>query len=180
VTKDKPQPAAGKPEKFVWKVTINAPIETVWNTLVKTDEVLPFFFGAVCETKNGLKPGQKMRMVSKDRKHAIVYGEVKEFTPPTRYSHTMMFTQVEGEEPAFTTYDLKDLGSNVTEVTITTLVDPGTKHGKMVASGGYITENLKLIVETGKPNLMGAMIMAMSPLMGFMTPKICRIERWPL
>jgi len=43
-----PTPAKGKPEKFVWKVTINAPIETVWNTLVKTDEVLPFFFGAVC------------------------------------------------------------------------------------------------------------------------------------
>jgi uncharacterized protein YndB with AHSA1/START domain len=33
----KPAPATGKPEKFVWKVTINAPIETVWNTLVKTD-----------------------------------------------------------------------------------------------------------------------------------------------
>jgi uncharacterized protein YndB with AHSA1/START domain len=180
VTKDKPQPTPGKLEKFIWKVTINAPIETVWNTLVKQDEVLPFFFGAVCETKNGLKPGQKMRMVSKDRKNAIVYGEVKEFVPPTRYSHTMMFTQVEGEEPAFTAYDLKDLGNSVTEVTITTLVEPGTKHGKMVASGGYITENLKAVVETGKGNFTAAMIMAMSPLMGLMSPKICRIEKWPL
>ena len=61
MTKDKPQPpksqGTGKPEKFVWKVTINASIETVWNTLVKTDEVLPFIFGAVCETKDGLRPG---------------------------------------------------------------------------------------------------------------------------
>jgi uncharacterized protein YndB with AHSA1/START domain len=180
VTKDASPEPTGNQQKFVWKVTINAPIETVWNTLVKQDEVLPFFFGAVCETKNGLKPGHKMRMVSKDRKNAIVYGEVKEFNPPHRYSHTMMFTQVEGEEPAFTAYDLKEAGANITEVTITTLVAPGTKHGKMVASGGYITENLKAVVETGKGNFTAAMIMAMSPLMGFMTPKISRIENWPL
>jgi uncharacterized protein YndB with AHSA1/START domain len=170
----------GKQAKFVWKTTINAPIETVWNTLVKQDEVLPFFFGAVCETKGGLRPGGKMRMVSKDRKFAVVYGEVKEFNPPHRYSHTMTFTQVEGEEPAFTAYDLKEVSANVTEVTITTLVEPGTKHGKMVASGGYITDNLKLVVETGKGNFTAAMIMAMSPLMGLMTPKISRIENWPL
>ena len=179
MTKDKPQLATGKPEKFTWKVTINAPIETVWNTLVKTDEVLPFIFGAVCETKDGLKPGQKMRMVSKDRRHAIVFGEVKEFNPPHRYSHTMSFTQNEGEEPAFTTYDLKEIPGG-TEVTLTTLVDPATKTGKMVASGSFITDNLKAVVETGKPNFMGAMIMAMNPLMGFMTPKVCRIEKWPL
>lgn len=170
----------GKQAKFVWKTTINAPIETVWNTLVKQDEVLPFFFGAVCETKDGLKPGRKMRMVSKDRKNAIVYGEVKEFNPPHRYAHTMTFTQIQGEEPAFTAYDLKSISANVTEVTITTLVEPGTKHGKMVASGGYITENLKSVVETGKGNFAATMIMAMSPLMGLTTPKTCRIENWPL
>ena len=105
----KPTPATGKPEKFVWKITINAPIETVWNTLVKTDEVLPFFFGAVCQTKDGLKPGHKMRMASADGKFAVVFGEVREFNPPHRYSHTMSFTQNEGEDPAFTTYDLKEV-----------------------------------------------------------------------
>lgn len=180
MTDDTSPKPTGAQQKFVWRVTINAPIETVWNTLVKQDEVLPFFFGAVCETKNGLKPGEKMRMVSKDRKNAIVYGEVKEFNPPHRYSHTMMFTQVEGEDPAFTAYDLKETSRNVTEVTITTLVAPGTKHGKMVASGGYITDNLKAVVETGKGNAMAAMIMAMSPLMSLMSPKISRIENWPL
>jgi len=178
VTK-KTAPATGKPEKFVWKVTINAPIETVWNTLVKTDEVLPFFFGAVCQTKDGLRPGRKMRMASKDGKFAVVFGEVKEFNPPHCYSHTMSFTQNEGEDPAFTTYDLKEVAGG-TEFTLTTECIPGTKTGKMVASGGYIVDNLKLIVETGKPNLMANMIMAMGPLMGFMTPKICRIENWPL
>lgn len=180
MSKDKKAPATdGKPETFVWKVTINAPIETVWNTLVKTDEVLPFFFGAVCQTKDGLKPGRKMRMASKDGKFAVVFGEVKEFNPPHRYSHTMSFTQNEGEEPAFTTYDLKEIPGG-TEFTLSTVCIPGTKTGKMVASGGFITDNLKLLVETGKPNFAAKMIMAMSPLMGFMTPKISRIENWPL
>jgi hypothetical protein len=50
----------------------------------------------------------------------------------------------------------------------------------MVAGGKFIVDNLKLLVETGKPNFMAKMIMAMNPAMGFMTPKICRIENWPL
>ncbi len=179
MTKDTKPKSSGTPEKFVWKVTINAPIEVVWNTLVKTDEVLPFFFGAVCQTKDGLKPGRKMRMASKDGKFAIVFGEVKEFNPPYRYSHTMSFTQNEGEDPAFTTYELKEVEGG-TEFTLTTECIPGTKTGKMVASGGFIVENLKLLVETGKPNFAANMIVAMNPLMGFMTPKTCRIENWPL
>ena len=52
----KPKPATGKAERQVYKTVINAPIETVWNTLVKTDQVLPFFFGSVCQTADGLKP----------------------------------------------------------------------------------------------------------------------------
>ncbi len=175
----KPAPATGKRETFIWKVTINAPVETVWNTLVKTDEVLPFFFGAVCQTKDGLRQGRKMRMASADGRFAVVFGEVKEFSPPYRYSHTMAFTQNEGEEPAFTTYELKEV-SGGTEFTLTTECIPGTKTSKMVAGGSYIVDNLKLVVETGKPNFMAKMIMVMNPLMGLMTPKISRIENWPL
>ena len=40
-------------KRRMWKVVIDAPIETVWNTLVRTDEVLPFLFGSVCNTENG-------------------------------------------------------------------------------------------------------------------------------
>src|SRR5512147_267418 len=134
----KPAPAVtGKPEKFVWKVTINAPIETVWNTLVKTDEVLPFFFGAVCDTENGIKAGKPMRMVSKNRKFAIVVGKVLEFAPPHCYSHTLAFTQNEGEEPAVVTYELKEIPGG-TEFTLSSEAIPGTKTAKMVASGPFI------------------------------------------
>ena len=35
-------------DKAVYRVVIQASLEAVWSTLVKTDEVLPFFFGSVC------------------------------------------------------------------------------------------------------------------------------------
>ena len=171
--------AATARERHVWKVTIKAPIETVWNTLVKTDEVLPFFFGAVCDTKDGLKVGKRMRMVSKNRKFAIVVGEVLEFAPPHRYKHTLAFTQNEGEDPAIVTYELKEIPGG-TEFTLSSEAIPGTKTAKMVASGPFIVNNLKAIAETGRPLFSGRMVMALGPLMSLMTPKISRLENRPL
>ena len=163
-----------------WRVFIKAPIETVWNTLVKTDTVLPFFFGAICDPgPGGLAEGRPMRMVSKDRRNAIVVGEVLEFTPPYRYVHTIYFTQIEGEQPGRTTYELREAPGG-TEFTLISEALPGTKVGKMVAGGPFIVNNLKRVVETGRPLFSGAMVMALSSAMGFMTPRISRIENWPL
>jgi len=168
-------------DKQIYKTIINAPIETVWNTLVKTDEVLPFFFGSVCETKDGLKPGRKMRMVTPDRKIAAVVGEVLEFSPPYRYSHTMAFTQYVGEAPATVTYELKEVTGGTEFSLITTNVPVGTKTEKSMAQGGsFIVQNLKSLVETGKPAFSGKMVMMLNPLMALMTPKVSRSENWPL
>ena len=167
--------------KQVYKVVINAPIETVWNTLVKTDSVLPFFFGAVCETKDGLKPGRKMRMVTPDRKFASVVGDVLEFSPPYRYSHTMAFTGYPGEAASTVTYELKEVPGGTEFSLITTNVPAGTKSGKAMAQGGpFIIQNLKSLVETGKPAFSGKMVGVVNALTGWMTPKTCRIENWPL
>ena len=70
-------------ERAVYKVMINAPIEKVWSALVKTDTVLPFFFGGVCDTP-GLTPGAPIAMRTKDGKFTSVVGEVLEFEPPHR------------------------------------------------------------------------------------------------
>ncbi len=166
-------------ETTIWRTVINAPIDVVWSTLVKTDEVLPFFFGAMCDTADGIKVGGKMRMISKDRKNAIVFGEVLEFSPPHRYSHTMSFTQVKGERPARTTYELKEVPGG-TEFTLTSEAMPGTETGKMIQGGPFIVANLKALVETGKPAFSGRLVLALNPIMGLMTPKISRIENWPL
>jgi uncharacterized protein YndB with AHSA1/START domain len=170
---------ARTPERQMWRVTIAAPIETVWSTLVKTDAVLPFLFGAICETDGGLEPGKPMRMVSSNRKFAIAVGEVLEFNPPYRYSHTLSFTQVEGEQPARTTYELKEVAGG-TELTLISQAIPSTKTSRMVKGGPFIVKNLKTLIETGRPAWSGAMVMALAPLVGLMTPKISRIENWPI
>lgn len=166
-------------ERQMWRVTIAAPIETVWNTIVQTDEVLPFLFGAICETEDGLRPGKPMRMVSRDGRHVIAYGEVLEFSPPTRFSHAINFAMAADEPPARTTYELREVAGG-TELTLISEALPGTKTAKMSGSGRFIVDNLKAVVETGKPTFGARMMLAMSPLMGLLTPARCRIENWPL
>jgi uncharacterized protein YndB with AHSA1/START domain len=171
-----------KPEtapRALYRVTINAPIRIVWDTLVKTDSVLPFFFGAVCEAEDGLAPGRPMRMVSADGKFAIVVGEVLEFSPPHRYAHTMKFTQ-HPDAPCTVIYDLTEVDGGTEFTLITEGVPAGSKTEKSMVPGGvFITENLKALIETGKPKFAAQMIIAMGPLLNFTVPKACRIEHWP-
>lgn len=166
-------------ERQMWKVDIAAPIETVWATLVRTDAVLPFMFGAICEAGGALAPGRPFRMLAKDRKSVVAVGQVLEFSPPFRFSHTISFTQVEGEQPGRTTYELREIDGG-TELSLVSEALPGTKTAKMAASGPFIVDNLKRLVETGKPAFSGSMVMALSPLASLFTPKISRIENWPL
>ncbi len=168
------------PNRAIYKTLIKAPIETVWNTLVKTDEVLPFFFGGVCDTADGLKPGAAMRMITPDRKFASVVGEVLDFSPPYRYAHTMRFTNLE-DAPCTVIYELKQTPDGVEFSLITENVPIGSKSEKSMAQGGpFIINNLKALAETGKPALSGRMVVWMAPMMGLFTPKICKIENWPL
>ena len=166
--------------RAIYKTLIKAPIETVWDTLVKTDEVLPFFFGGVCDTENGLKPGAAMRMITPDRKFASVVGEVLDFSPPHRYAHTMKFTTLE-DAPCTVIYELKETPDGVEFSLITENVPVGSKTEKSMAQGGpFIIKNLKSLVETGKPAFSGRMLLWMTPMMGMFTPKVCKIENWPL
>jgi len=166
--------------RAIYRILIKAPIETVWNTLVKTDEALPFFFGAVCDTKAGLRPGARMRMVTPDRRFASVVGEVLEFSPPHRYVHTLRFTQYE-DAPSIIIYELRETPEGVEFSLMTENVPTGSRTEKSMAEGGpFIVQNLKALVETGKPAFSGRMVMALGPLMGLFNPKSCRIEHWPL
>jgi uncharacterized protein YndB with AHSA1/START domain len=165
--------------RSVYKLHINAPIRIVWDTLVKTDEVLPFIFGAVCDTKDGLKAGHPLRMVTKNRKYATVVGEVLEFSPPHRYAHTMKFTQYP-DTPVTVIYDLKEVDGGTEFSLITENVPVGTKTEKSMGPGAkFIAENLKSIAETGKPLFSGRMAVMMAPVFSLMAPASTRIEHWP-
>lgn len=173
-------PANAIADRAIYQIFIAAPIRVVWDTLVKTDEALPFFFGAVCDTKDGLAPGKPMRMITPNGKFASVVGDVLEFSPPHRYAHTLKFTQYD-DAPCTVIYELTEVDGGTDFKLITENVPAGTKTEKsMVPGGTFITENLKALVETGKPKTSGRMVMMLGPPMGFLTPSKCRIENWPL
>lgn len=171
---------AGELKTYRTRTMIAAPIEVVWNTLVKTDEALPFFFGGVCDTKDGLKPGAKMRMIHPSGKMVMVVGQVLVFDPPHRYSHTFQMTNID-EPPATITYELNEIeGGTQFDLVIENAVAGSKLEKQMVGGQKYISQNLKALVETGKPAFSGRMLMLMSPLLPLFAPKGQRTRNWPL
>ncbi len=166
-------------KRQMWQVVIDAPIETVWNTLVQTDEVLPFLFGAVCDTEDGLKVGRPMRMLSADGRFVVCYGEVLEFSPPHRFSYAINFAMASDEPPGRSTYELRETPAGV-ELTLISEALEGTQTAKMAGSGPFIVGNIKAVVETGRPTLGARLMLMMGPLAGLFTPARCRVEHWPL
>lgn len=167
-------------EKSIHRTFIEAPLDVVWSILVATDKPLPFFFGSICDTKDGLKPGARMRMVHPNRKIAMVVGEVLAFEPPHRYSHTFKMTNLK-DDPCIVTYELREKdGGTEFDLIIENAIDGSDLHKQMVGGQTYIAKNLKKLAETGKPAFSGTMVTVLTPLMGMMAKKEQRIENWPL
>ena len=164
----------------VSQVTINAPVQQVWDTLTKEGEVLPFFFGTVMHTTS-LAPGAPIRMRSPDGKITGVVGDILEFEPPHKYSMTFKFTNFD-DAVCKVTHELKEVDGG-TEYTLTSSEIPaGSKTEKQMAQGGeIITKCLKSVCETGSPTGMAKFIMLMSKLTpNFLQPKSTHSENWPL
>ena len=167
-------------EKTVHRTFIEAPIETVWSILVATDKPLPLFFGSICDTKDGLKPGAQMRMVHPNRKIAMVVGEVLAFEPPYRYSHTFKMTNLK-DDPCQVTYELREKnGGTEFDLIIEGAIDGSDLHKQMIGAQDFIAKNLKSLAETGKPAFSGTMVTLMSPIVALFSKKQQRIEHWPL
>jgi len=168
-----------EPDRKYFSVHIKAPIDKVWATLTRTDAVLPFFFNGVCRTP-GLAPGAPIRMVSKDGKYTSVVGDVIEFEPPYRYAHTFQFTNFD-DPPCVVRYVLEEKDGGTQFTLINENVPKGTKSEKYMTQGGpFITQNLKALVETGKPTGSGRFALFMMGLFAPFTPKRSRSENWPL
>jgi len=164
--------------KAVYKITINASIEEVWSELVKTDEVLPFFFGSVCKTSGELKVGAPMAMETKSGKFRSVVGNVLEFSPPHRYSHTFKFTGYE-DTPCTVIYDLKEVADAVEFTLTTTNVPAGTKTEKGMSQGGpFICKVFKSVVENGKPGIGHRFMLGLMGVFEPLTPKQSKSELW--
>ena len=163
----------------VSQVTINAPVQQVWDTLTKQGEVLPFFFGTVMHTTS-LGPGAPIRMRTPDGKFTGVVGDILEFEPPHKYSMTFKFTNFD-DAVCKVTHELKEVDSG-TEYTLTSSEIPaGSKTEKQMAQGGqFIVNTLKGVVEKGKPPASSRLILTMISLFSWTSPKQSLTENWPL
>ena len=168
-----------EPQRQVWKVMIEAPIDVVWSTLVKTDEVLPFLFGGICDSPGGLEPGKPMRMLTPDGRSVIAFGEVLEFSPPHRFSHAINFATAADEPAGKTTYTLREVPGG-TELTLISEALAGSRTARMARSGQFIVDNLKAWTEQRRLTPGGRMITLMGPLVRLFTPARCRVEHRPL
>jgi uncharacterized protein YndB with AHSA1/START domain len=165
-------------DREIYKVFINAPIETVWSELVKTTSPRPFFWNSSWDAKD-MAPGNTYRMVSNGGKTVAVIGEILELEPPHRLVHSFRLTSL--EDPASTvTYTLKERDGGTEFCLITENILAGSKSEKSMAGGSmFIVKNFKAYVETGKVTFGARMMLAMLKLMTPFTPKSMSAENWP-
>ena len=166
-------------EKVIFKVFIKGSIEDVWREITKTSEPQGAFFNMQLHT-SGLEPGGQIRMRSANGKYTGVVGEVLEFDPPHRYSHTLRFTQYE-DPPSTITYELKEVPGGVEFVLIADEMPVGTKTAKEMKRGGdMIVKTLKAIVETGRPAFGTRLLYGLFKVMEPFSPKKSLTKNWPL
>lgn len=166
-------------DKAVYEVFIEAPIEKVWNELVKTDELLPFFFGSVCRTTGQLQVGAPIAMETTNGKYRSVVGAVLEFDPPNRYAHTFKFTGHD-DPPCTVTYELEAVEGGTRFSLVTTNVPAGTKTESGMAQGGnFIVKTFKQVVEQGRPSFGTRFLLGIMGLAQPLTPKTSRSKNWP-
>ncbi|MDB5349395.1 MAG: hypothetical protein JWN86_642 [Planctomycetota bacterium] len=166
-------------DRAVFKVFIRGSADAVWREITKTDALQGCMFNMRLVTP-GLAPGAPMQMRTKSDKFVGVVGEVLEYDPPRKYSHTFKFTQFD-DPPCTVTYELNPVATGV-EFTMTLSNLPlGTKTAKQMVSGGKLIVNtLKAIVETGRPKFGIRLLYKFIGMMESKTPAQCKVENWPL
>lgn len=166
-------------EKQVYRVTIAAPIETVWSELVNTTQPRPFFWNGTWDTP-ALEAGQPYRVTSNRGKAVAVIGRILEMDPPHRLVTSFRLTALP-DPPSRVTYLLKETDGGTEFSLITERVLAGSKSEKSMDGGSrFIVENFKAFIETGNATFRARVVLALYALLAPMTPKAMRADNWPL
>ncbi len=176
---DKTGVATSSPTTLKFRTFIEGSMEAVFHEITRTDAPIKCFFNSQMHVRT-LLPGSTLAMRTPDSKFTVVVGEILEYDPPRRFSHTFRFTAYD-DAPCVVIYDLVPKGNGV-EFTLTVEnVTPGTKSAKQMAQGGtMIVNTLKRVMEKGKPIAGTRALFVLFKLMQPMTPKKCRSEQWPV
>ncbi len=165
-------------EKAIYKVVIQAPIDTVWSELVNTTSPRPFFWNSSWDTQ-AIAEGNTYRMLSADRRTVGVVGRIVELDPPRRLVTTFQLTNLD-DPPSRVIYELDEVEGGTELRLITEEVLAGSKSEKSMDGGSkFIVENFKAYVETGKVTFGARMMLGMMSLMGAFSPKSMRVDKWP-
>ena len=163
----------------VFKILIEGTIEEVWKEITRTDAPIACFFNSRMDVGT-LREGSKIAMRSPDGKYTGVVGEILEFSPPRRFSHTFKFTNLD-DPPCSVVYTLEPVDGGV-EFTLELLNLPvGTKSGKQMVQGApMIVNTLKAVIETGRPPLGTRLLFVLFKYLQFLNPKRSLSENWPI
>ncbi len=111
-------------------------------------------------------------------KYTGVVGEILEVNPPYRFSHTFRFTNL-NDPPCRVTYELKEVDGGTEFTLISDAVPVGTKTEKQMAQGGgFITNVLKSVVETGRPSFGYRLLLGIIRLLPSRPRASQNIGRW--
>ena len=166
-------------EKQVYRVLIDAPIDTVWSELVDTTRPRPFFWNGSWDTPN-LAAGQPYRVSANEGKTVAVIGRVLEIEPPRKLVTSFRLTSLE-DPPSRVTYMLAEKDGGTEFSMITERVLAGSKSEKSMDGGSkFIVQNFKAYVETGRVTFGARVMLAMQKLMAPLTPKVMQADNWPL
>jgi uncharacterized protein YndB with AHSA1/START domain len=162
-----------------FRIVIRGAIDAVWHEITRTDAPIPAFFNSRMHVGR-LAPGSRLAMRTPDGKYTGVVGEILEFDPPRRFSHTFKFTSY--DDPYCTvTYDLEQVEGGVAFTLTITDLPAGTKTAKQMLQGGTMIANtLRHVIETGRPAVGTRLLFGVFKLMAPMTPGKCRSEHWPI
>ena len=165
--------------KAVFRVVIAGSQQAIFDELTRTDRPLGAIFNARRHV-TGPGPGERMQMRTASGDYVIVDGEVLEYDPPRRYAHTHRFTRLD-DPVCRVTYELKPVTGGI-EVTLTVDDLPlGTSTAKNMQRGGpFILDNLKAIVESGRPPLLTRAMYGAMDALEFLLPARSKSGHWPL
>jgi uncharacterized protein YndB with AHSA1/START domain len=138
--------------KHIYKVSIQAPPEKVWQALTNSDYTTKFWYGSAISSD--WKVGSEYKVTTPDENKVFIHGKVLEASPPRRLVQTYNTTwpPFDTEQETTITWDLEQQGDG-TQLTL-------THEGFQEGSGLYdqlkqgwpqIVNGLKTLLETGQP-----------------------------